>query len=191
MVLPPKTKTPVSHLHSVPISVPNLKCCVTAINRFTGIQDIYHQYGANPCHVFHMMQGHCNKLDCNHLHDEISFTPEALATYRAYLARHPCPYANKCKYAERGNCFYNHVCPLGASCSRPACGYLHGGEAPKIKVPAGNIGLIPTINRRVLGNPERALPVHTHTSTAGRYGPYQIDRFRADPMGHIQIPKKI
>jgi len=187
----PRAKTPVSHLISEPTSLSHLKqCYFTAIASFTGIQDIQYQYGANPCHVFHMMQGNCNKIDCNHLHDEISFSPEALASYRAYLARHPFPYANKCKYVERGNCFYNHVCPLGAVCSRPACGYIHGGEAPKIKVPASNIGLIPTINRRTLGTPERALPVHTSTAGGYRACPRSI-RIHADAINDIQIPKKI
>ena len=54
------------------------------------------------------IKGGCTQPDCYYLHQEIVFSPQALADYKAHLAEIPCVQGEYCKYHMQGLCFHKH-----------------------------------------------------------------------------------
>jgi hypothetical protein len=64
-------------------------------------------------------------MNCNHLHDRIRFSSQALEQYRIYLQGLRCSKGDFCTYNAVGRCVYGHDCPAGNSCMQTTCSLQH------------------------------------------------------------------
>ena len=80
---------------------------LSGIDEFTSIHPIRKAFGRYPCLGYHL-NGGCIQADCFYLHQEIVFSPRALAAYRQHLANIPCVRGEFCKYHRQGLCLHNH-----------------------------------------------------------------------------------
>lgn len=77
------------------------------ITVFPGIGALARKFGKTLCHVFHLVNKSCTNQACRYLHDQITFTLDALEQYRTAVGGILCPHSGKCRLPT-GGCIYKH-----------------------------------------------------------------------------------